>query len=79
MAGITSTSGSSCFTLLTRITATKTAPYILSLSAIRAPIPHFSQPRHHLHYGGPRSYGDSRRPRKIDSGEDQALDKSRIR
>ncbi|KAH8505052.1 hypothetical protein H0E87_012337 [Populus deltoides] len=78
MAGITSTSGSSCFPPLTRITATKTAPYILSLSAIRAPIPHFSQPRHHLHYGGPRSYGDSRRPRKSDSDEDQALDKSRI-
>ncbi|KAG6772235.1 hypothetical protein POTOM_023635 [Populus tomentosa] len=48
MAGITSTSGSSCFPLLTRITATKMTPYILSLSAIRAPIPHFSQIHHHL-------------------------------
>nr|TKR71585.1 hypothetical protein D5086_0000301090 [Populus alba] len=61
MAGITSTSGSSCFPLLTRITATKMTPFIIT-----------------SHYGGPRSYGDSRRPRKSDSDGDQALDKSRI-
>ncbi|KAI5585624.1 hypothetical protein BDE02_06G157800 [Populus trichocarpa] len=61
MAGITSNSGSSCFPLLTRITATKTTPLVIT-----------------SHYGGPRSYGDSRRPRKSDSDEDQALDKSRI-
>ncbi|KAL9399630.1 hypothetical protein Peur_008591 [Populus x canadensis] len=78
MAGIITLSGSSCFPLLTRITATKTTPYFLSLSAIRAPIPHFSQPRHHLPLRCPRSYGDSRRPQKSASDEDQALDKSRI-
>ncbi|KAJ6925198.1 Translation initiation factor IF3-4 [Populus alba x Populus x berolinensis] len=73
MAGITSTSGSSCFPLLTRITATKMTPLLFGLRSHTSPSFVITS-----HYGGPRSYGDSRRPRKSDSDEDQALDKSRI-
>uniref|UniRef100_A0A6N2MQU5 Translation initiation factor IF-3 n=2 Tax=Salix viminalis TaxID=40686 RepID=A0A6N2MQU5_SALVM len=102
MAGITSTSGSSsCIPLMTRTTATKTTPYILSLSALESNLfglrfhsPSISKPDSSTptslpytspslvitsRYGGPRSYGDSRRARKSDSDDEQALDISRNR
>ncbi|KAJ6698659.1 hypothetical protein OIU79_012037 [Salix purpurea] len=100
MAGITSTSGSgSCIPLMTRTTATKTTPFILSLSALESNLfglrfhsPSISKPDSSTptslsytspslvitsRYGGPRSYGDSRRARKSDSDDEQALDISR--
>ncbi|KAF9680638.1 hypothetical protein SADUNF_Sadunf06G0142400 [Salix dunnii] len=102
MAGITSTSGStSCIPLITRTAATKTTPYILSLSALESRLfglqfhsPSLSKPDSSTstsllytspslvitsRYGGPRYYGDSRRARKSDSDDDQALDISRNR
>jgi hypothetical protein len=95
MAGITSASSSSCFPLVTRTTTTKTTHYALCLSSLDSKLfglrlhnPNLSKPDSlpcsspspvtTARFGGPRSY-DSRRPRKSDSDDDQALNISSIR
>lgn len=88
-------SSSCCFPLVTRATTTKTTHHALCLSSLDSKLfglrfhnPNLSKPDSlpcsspgpvtTARFGGPRSY-DSRRPRKSDSDDDQALNISSIR